>query len=227
MSGKFYESLLLAATLLMASQAVVAANLTVVQEDLPVGQSITVAGIKYQMMQFEVPVFGSDTIYLVKFPVIDGTAAPEVTPLYAHISVYSGSKPFGRTLSGAGGVILQPGDVPNTINAGSTGLSGFQAFYAEGYGYSANYNYTAPHYARLENRLGLGNAVAIQLDAKTYVSLILANKITSQSAIGENHIPDTSGSLHATPTALTRAQRNKFLVDSRALFKYVSIKEKQ
>jgi hypothetical protein len=68
--------------------------------------------------------------------------------------------------------------------------------------------------------------VGIQLDPKTYVTLSLANKDTTQTVNSTAHTPDTATKLKATPTASTRALRNKFLVDSRALFKYVVIKQK-
>ncbi len=228
MSKKLYGSLLVATALFIGSmQPVLAANLVVAQQDLPVGTLITVAGIKYQIMQFEVPAFDSDKIYLVKLPV-DGDPASTTTSFTAYISVYGASTSIGSggTMPSYAGLTTQPAHMTNTINVASSGLSGFKAFYAEGYGYSASYyRYPASHSA-IDNRLGLSNVVGIQLDAKTYITVNLANKHREQSAYGEGHIADTSNSLHATPTALTRTQRNKFLVDSRALFKYVVIKEK-
>ena len=128
-------------------------------------------------------------------------------------------------VSGSTGV--QGAGFPNTINAGSTGLNGFKAFYDETYNYSGNaYGYFNSS-SSPSNQLTLSNMVGIQLDAKTYISLFLGTKRVNQSLTSTVYIPDTSAKLNAMPTALTKAQRNKFLVDSSALYKYVSIKEKQ
>ena len=212
MSKKFYGSLVVTAAMLMGSQAALAANLVVTQQDLPVGTNITVGGVKYQIMQFEVPAFDSDKIYLVKFPV-DGDPASTTDYFSAYVYVYGSTTGQGAFQG-------------NTINVNSTGLSGFKAFYDESYGYNASYGRYNNSQSTLSNSLTLSNSVGVQLDAKTYVSLSLANKNASQNLTSTAHIPDTTTKLHATPTASTRALRNKFLVDSRALFKYVIIKEK-
>lgn len=211
MSKNLYGSLALATALLIGSQSALAANLAVVQQDLPVGTNITVGGIKYQIMQFEVPAFDSDKIYLVKFPVSDDPAS--TTDYFSsYVYVYGSTTP-------------QTPHQANTINVTGTGLSGFKAFYDESYGYNASYGRFSSR-STISNQLSLSNSVGIQLDAKTYVTLSLANKDTTQTVSSTAHTPDTTTKLKATPTASTRALRNKFLIDSRALFKYVVIKEK-
>lgn len=209
MSKKFYGSLVLGAAMLVGGQQMaMAANQVVVQENLAPGATITVGGIKYQIVQFEVPSFENDKIYLVKFPMdISST-----TYVSGHVSVYgstTGQQPF----------------MDNTINAGSTGLNGFKAFYDEGYNYNASYTRYSGQ-SSLNNNLLLTNNVGIQIDNKTFVALSLASKSTSQTVNTTAAAPDTTTKLKATPTAMTRSLRNKFLLDSRALFKYVSIKEK-
>lgn len=211
MSKNLYGSLALATTLLIGSQSALAANMAVVQQDLPVGTNITVGGVKYQIMQFEVPAFESDKIYLVKFPV---SGDPASTTDYFSAFVYV-----------SGSTTPQTPHHTNTINVTGTGLSGFKAFYDEGYGYNATYGRFSSR-STISNQLSLSNSVGIQLDAKTYVTLSLANKDTTQTVNSTAHTPDTTTKLKATPTASTRGLRNKFLIDSRALFKYVVIKEK-
>lgn len=212
MSKNLYGSLALATALLIGSQSALAANLAVVQQDLPVGTNITVGGVKYQIVQFEVPAFDSDKIYLVKFPVDGDVASTTSNYFSAYVYVYGSTTP-------------QTPHQSNTINVTGTGLSGFKAFYDEGYSYTGSYARFGSQ-SSLANQLTLSNSVGIQLDPKTYVSISLASKESSQSATSATHIPDTTTKLKATPTASTRTLRNKFLVDSRALFKYVVIKEK-
>lgn len=209
MSKKLFASLAVTAAMFVAGQqAVFAANQVVTQQELTPGTSVTVAGVKYKIIQFEVPSFASDKIYLIRFPVqVDSTSY-----LSSYVSVHgstTGQDPF----------------MDNTINAGSTGLSGFNAFYDEGYNYNASYNRYS-NQSTLNNVLLLNNNVGIQLDSKTFVMLNLANKTTSQTVNTTSSASDTTTKLQASPTVLTKAQRDKFLVDSRALFKYVIIKEK-
>ena len=212
MSGKFYVALALAGSLFVAGeQAAVAANITVVQQDLPVGRQVTVAGIKYQIMQFEVPAFDSDKIYLVKFPV-QGDPASSTSFFNGFISVFGSYD------------AIQPFET-NTINATTTGLSGFKAFYNEGMTYNAAYNRFGGQ-TTISGQLGLTNSVSLQLDAKTYVMLNLGNKTAEKTVNTSQHVPDTTTLLPANPTVMTKAQRNKFITDSRLLYRYVSVKEK-
>ncbi len=211
MSKKLYGSLAVAAAMLMGSQqAALAANLVVAQQDVAVGTNVTVAGVKYQIMQFEVPAFDSDKIYLIKFPV-EGNPASTTDYFSAFVSVYG--SPTGQ----------DPFDL-NTIN-GSSCLNGFKTYFHENFNYNANYNRISSQ-SNLNNSLTLSSNVGIVLDGKTYVSLSIASKSTNQNLTSPTHTADTSTKLHATPTALTKSQRNKFIVDSRALYKYISIKEK-
>lgn len=192
--------------LFIGSKLAVAANLTVVQEELPVGKAITVGGVAYQMVQFEVPSFENDKIYLVKFPSASGEY------FSGNVSVYGSTTP-------------QFNFMQDTINASTTGLNGFKAFYDESYNYNADYYFDGSD-GRISNYLNLANRVVIQLDKKTSVSLLLGEKSTRKNVSIIYSTPDTTTKLKAAPTALTKSQRNKFLLDSRALFKYVSIKEK-
>lgn len=213
MSKIFYKTFVLAISLLIISPRVtLAANQVVTQLDKPVGTKITVAGIKYQIMQFEVPAFDSDKIYLVKLPV-KGDPSSTTAAMSAYITVlgtYTGQQPLSS----------------NTINVSTGGLNGFKAFYDENFNYTAAYTRYPGSNASLYNQLSISNTVGVQLDSKTYLLLNLGSKEVSQNLTSTTHIADTTTKLKALPTASTRSARNNFLFDSRELFKYVSIKLK-
>lgn len=213
MSKKFYGSLVLGAAILAGGQQIaMAANLVVAQQELPVGQVITVANVKYQIMQFEVPAFGSDKTYLLKFPVaLDSEMAPG--NVSAFVSVYGSPRSV-------------PAFSDDTINSGAGGINGFKAYFDEGYNYNASYYKFSSSVANMSNQLTLSNGIGIQLDTNTYVQLSLANRHISSEPINTAPNPDTTLKLKAQPTARLQSQRNKFIADSRALFKYVSVKLK-
>ncbi len=213
MSKKLYGTLALATAMFIGTtQGAFAENIIVKQRDLAVGTLFTIGGTIYKMMQFEVPALGSDKVYLIKFPVAGDPAVASET-LDATITVY------GSNQSAQGGFL---GD---TINDGTGGLSGFKAFFDESMYYNASH-YRYGTKSNLSNSFNMSNGVGIQLDARTYVSISLASKANSQRLPSTPYNADTTVYLKTTPTVSSKAVRDQFIADNRALYRFVSVKQK-
>lgn len=213
MYNKLYGSLAFAAAMLVASQSAQAVDIAVAQKEVAVGVQFNAAGIKYQMMQFEVPAFGSDKVYIVKFPVPADLTNPQQY-IQANVFVYGGPVPDAMGYS------------DNTINKSSGGLNGFPAYFNESQTYNGNYGRYG-NTSTLSNFFSMENGVAVQLDSSTTVQINLFRKnFESTPMTSATHLPDTTSKLKVKPLVIAKADRDKYFANSRVLYKYVSIKEK-
>lgn len=181
-------------------------NISISQNDIPVGSVITVGGIQYTITQFEVPRYDTDEAYLVKYPssydFTTGTA-------YSSIEV-------------AG---VHAGDVNGFESNKSATINEFNALIGEGYSYTsqlttsnAGRQVTASFYQYL--------SAAISLGPQTRISIFLRVAKPNSTSTSPTRSANASDISTAYPPTINAAERAIIKSNLRTLLSYITVKKK-
>lgn len=168
---------------------------------------MTIGGVTYTIVQFEVPRFDSDEVYLLKFP----AAEADLTATYSYQRVDA---------SGA-----YPGDAAGFVPIRVTTLSGFNTLIGESFNFSSTLTNDSSG-RRVQNAFSQGIGASILLGPETRISLHFGSRRLS----GENTDPVSSADASNLTTVYppTRVRRHRPITRQqlRNVLSYVSLRKK-
>ncbi|OGR06170.1 MAG: hypothetical protein A2511_14220 [Deltaproteobacteria bacterium RIFOXYD12_FULL_50_9] len=182
-------------------------RITVIQNDLPVGSTITIDGSPYTIVQFEVPRFDTDEIYLLKYPSPNNfTSGNSNESILVH---NSGCSTDHNSLS------------PKEI----TSINGLDTLIIENFNFQ---NSLATDTAGRTIRSSSGHFLYTCVSLGPQTSVIFSILAPSASLQGSNptRSADASGIITVYPPNKTSAQLNTESQNLHNLLSYVTIKKK-
>jgi len=189
-------------------------TLTITQTSLTVGSTVVVGGTTYLIVQMEVPQFGTDTVYLFRWPVVQS-------------DFNSGRSVYIR----ADGSFSPQNPWPSCSTYNKTTLSGFPAVLCDNdFSFYAYFErpYTSGGYSGRQVTNTYYQTAYVNVDLDSYTRIWLNLDLPNLTNTGSSTISSADGTslttvYPPTPNAAARETRRQLL---RTLASYISISKK-